>query len=104
MVEPLMPPPDGTIKVRFKTTAEGGRRGPVVITDGFHYGCPLLIDSEYFECRLLVTNTTLELGVDYELPVKFLHPDLVMPLLAVGKPIVLWEGKEVATGHVVSVG
>lgn len=94
--------PDAVIKVRFKTTAEGGRQGPIVIAQR-PYGCPLLIDEEAFECRLLINAQTLYLGETYELPVKFLNSDLVLPKLSPGKAVRLWEGKDIATGEVVRV-
>lgn len=92
--------PDALIKVRFKTTAEGGRQGPIVIGEK-PYGCPLFVEGEAFDCRLLVNGQTLQLGESYELPVKFLNPDLVVSKLSPGKPVKLWEGKDIATGEVV---
>ncbi len=92
--------PDAFIKVRFKTTAEGGREGPILIGERA-YGCPLLIEGEAFDCRLLLNAQTLHLGETYELPVKFLNPDLALPKLSPGKPVKLWEGKDIATGEVV---
>jgi len=45
----------------------------------------------------------LELGEYYEIPVIFLCPELVLPKLAIGKEVVLWEGKDVATGYVINL-
>lgn len=95
--------PDVVIKVRFRTAAEGGRQGPIVIGDGL-YGCPLFVDGEAFDCRLLVKAQTLELGQTYELPVKFLDPDRALPKLSPGKAVRLWEGKDIATGEIVHLG
>ncbi len=92
--------PDVIIKVRFKTTAEGGRQGPIVIGEVPH-GCPLIVDGDAFDCRLLVSAQTFNLGETYELPVKFLNPDLALPKLSPGQPLKLWEGKDIATGQVV---
>jgi len=91
---------DVIIEVRLKTTAEGGRLEAIRIAEK-PYGCPLFIDGEGFDCRLLLTHQTLELGEVYELPVKFLRGDLALPKLSVGKPVTLWEGKEIAIGKVV---
>ena len=95
--------PDAIIKVRFKTTAEGGRHGDIVIPPRpeHHYGCGLFVDQEAFECRLLVDGRTLQLGETYELPVKFLNPDLALPKLSPGQTVRLWEGKDIAAGEVV---
>ena len=92
--------PDVLIKVRLKTTAEGGRQGPIVIGEEL-YGCPLFVDGEAFDCRLLLNAQTLRLGETYELPVKFLNPDFALPKLSPGKPVKLWEGKDIAIGEVV---
>ena len=95
--------PDAFITVRFKTTAEGGRQGAIVIPERpeYHYGCPLFVDGEAFDCRLLITGQTLQLGETYELPIKFLNPDLAVSKLSPGKLVTLWEGKDIATGKVV---
>jgi len=95
--------PDAIIKFHFKTTAEGGRQNDIVIQERpeHHYGCPLFVEGEAFDCRLLVNARTLRLGETYELPVKFLHPDLALPKLSAGKLVRLWEGKDIATGEVV---
>jgi hypothetical protein len=91
---------DAIIEVRFKTAAEGGRQGDIV---GNYYGCPLVVDGEAFECRLPLDGKTLHLGETYELPVKFMNPDLVMPKLSPGVSVTLWEGKEIAAGKVISL-
>ena len=92
--------PDAIIKVRLKTTGEGGRQGPIVIGEA-PYGCTLFVGGEAFDCRFLMRAQTLELGNAYELPIKFLNPQLALPTLSPGKPVMLWEGKEIATGKVV---
>lgn len=89
--------PEAVIEVRFKTTAEGGREGAVI---GEYYGCPLVVDGEAFECRLLLGGRTLQLGETYEVAVKFMNPALVLPKLVPEKPIALWAGKEIANGKV----
>ena len=89
--------PDIDIEIRFKKSEEGGRQSPIV---GDVYGCPMIIDGEAFECRLVFENKILQLGVVNEVSVKFMNPDLVLPKLSIGKKITLWEGKEVASGKV----
>ncbi len=93
--------PDITIEVRFKTTAEGGRAGPVF---GKQFGCPMFIAGEAFDCRLLIEGRALELGETYDVPVKFLNASLALPKLAPGQEITLWEGKEIAKGKVIRFG
>jgi len=92
--------PDVIINVRFLTTAEGGRNTAV---EGQFYACPLFVDNEGLDCRLLLEGRRLVLGSTYEVPVKFLHRELALPKLAVGKDVLLREGRNVAKGRVVKV-
>lgn len=92
--------PDAIINVRFLTTAVGGRNTAV---EGQFYACPLFVDNEGFDCRLLLEGQRLELGSAYEVPIKFLYRELALPKLAVGKEVLLWEGRNVAKGQVVKV-
>jgi hypothetical protein len=92
--------PDAIINVRFRTTDEGGRSGPVL---GDSYSCPLFVDGEGFDCRILLGSQRIELGQWYKLPVKFLRPDMAIPMLLIGKPITLWEMKDVADGEILEL-
>ncbi|NKI95496.1 hypothetical protein [Rhizobacter sp. SG703] len=92
--------PDAIINVRFLTTAEGGRNTAV---QGQFYACPLVVDNEGFDCRLLLEGRRLELGADYEVPVKFLYRELAHPKLTIGKDVLLWEGRIVAKGQVIKI-
>lgn len=89
---------DAIIEVRFRKTVEGGRQSPIA---GTVYACPVFVDGEGFDCRLSLGGRTLQLGKTYEISVKFMNPEMVLPKLTIGKTITLWEGKEVATGKVV---
>lgn len=92
--------PDIYIRIQFKTTTDGGRKTPVV---GDFYACPLILDREAYDCRLVIEGKTLELGYPYEVPVKFLNWERIKPHLVVGANIVLWEGKDVAHGWVTKI-
>ena len=92
--------PDATINVRFFTSSEGGRISAV---EGQYYACPLFVENEGFDCRLLLNGRRLELGKTYEVPVKFLYRELALPKLSAGKEVLLWEGRNVAKGVVVQV-
>jgi hypothetical protein len=91
---------DAILRVRFKTTSEGGRQTDL---DGDYYSCPLFVDGRGFECRIFIKGLAIRLGVWYELPVKFMNKDLVFPLLSKGKSVDLWEGKVVASGTIAEV-
>lgn len=88
--------PDAIIRVRFFLPSEGGRNTPV---KGNYYSCPLFIDGEGFDCRILLSGQQLCLGKTYELPIKFLYPKDALPKLSIGKKIALWEGRCIADGY-----
>lgn len=92
--------PDIIINVRFFTPSEGGRNTAV---EGPFYACPLFVENEGFDCRLLLEGRRLELGAAYEVPIKFLYRELALPKLAIGKEVLLWEGRNVAKGHIVKI-
>lgn len=89
--------PDAYFEVRFKAPEEGGRLTPV---RGEFYACPAIINGEAFDCRLLIKGLTLELGKQYEVPIKFMNWELVKEKLTIGKEISLWEGKDVGVAKV----
>ncbi len=98
--------PDIYVKVRFKTSAEGGRKTSLKRKTSLgpnFYACPLMVDGKAYDCRLLIGDKEVKLGEYYELPVKFLDTDLALSNLSVGKSIALWEDKEVADGEVTRI-
>lgn len=92
---------DAIVRVRFLTSAEGGRQMPVF---GPSYSSPMNVDGKFFDCRLLIFEGPLELGETYEVPVKFLSSQEVVPRLFAGKELTLWEGRTVAQAWVVAAG
>ncbi len=92
--------PDAIINVRFLLPTEGGRNSAV---EGQFYACPLFVDNEGFDCRLMLEGRRLELGTSYEVPVKFLYRELALPKLSVGKEVLLWEGRNVARAQIISI-
>ncbi len=98
--------PDIYINIRFRTTSEGGRvsslghKKPRVVD---FYACPMIIDDKAYDCRLLIGDQELILGLHYQVPVVFVNRDLALPNLSVGKNITLWEGKEIADGQITRV-
>jgi hypothetical protein len=94
-------------KIKFLSTAEGGRKSPLPLTV---FGCPVFFENiaalstHGYDCRLLVAEhgeviipgeTVDELGM------IFLCPEDVFPNLEVGACFTLWEGKVIAHGRVV---
>jgi|GEM_PF-4661680 len=97
---------DVYIKVRFKTSEEGGRKTSLKRKIPFgvdFYACPMIIDDCFYDCRLLIGDMEIELGRYYELSVVFLDRESALQNLVAGKNISLWEGTEVATGQIVKI-
>jgi len=92
--------PDIIISIRFLTTFEGGRETPV---QGEFYSCPLFVGGEGFDCRLLLEGQRLDLGVIYEVPVKFLYREKTIQKIKPGMVVLLWEGRNVAEGKVLEI-
>ncbi|MBA3238011.1 MAG: hypothetical protein H0T62_06630 [Parachlamydiaceae bacterium] len=94
------------IKVRFRTSSEGGRKTPLkrkTPQGPNFYAYPLIVDGKGYDCRLLIEDKDIELGKYYEIPVIFLDKDLALANLSIGKDITLWEGKEIADGQVTRI-
>lgn len=93
--------PHATVKVRFLTESEGGRKRPISANS---FGCPMLVDDRGFDCRFVLNKAqTFELGSTYLIDVQFLSPSEAMNALMVGKQIKFWEGKVIAEGEVVEL-
>jgi hypothetical protein len=89
--------PDVEIKIRLKSTAEGGR---AKIIAGKYYSCVLFIEGKAFDCRIPLRGKTFSPGQTYDIPVFFLNPIDALRKLSVGSNISLWEGRTIATGIV----
>jgi hypothetical protein len=88
-------------RVHFYETDRGGRKGPIVPPN---FGCPLEIDKQSYDCRLLLKDAKpIEPGETIVLPVHFLRPELVLPKLSVGQTFYLWEVGHIAEGEVLEI-
>jgi hypothetical protein len=95
------PPPDIIAEVHFLPTESGGRKGP---TPSNRFGCPLLFESELFDCVMFLDNIdSISPGSTVTLPIWFLSPDLIKPRLSVGSDFGLWEIGVIANGKVVEI-
>jgi hypothetical protein len=93
-----MTSPEIVAHVRLFPTSEGGRAGP---TPSDQFGCPLVVGDKMFDCRMLLSEVgPLYPGQSALVPIKFLSPDLAMPLLSIGSRFHIWDGKVVGEGEV----
>lgn len=78
------------------------RRGPLRDDIVGHYGCPLMFDSEGFDCRMNFpdANGSVPLGSKTRALIQFLSPEQILPRLALGSSFDLWEAGIVAKGRV----
>jgi hypothetical protein len=90
--------PDVIAKIKLYETDVGGRCEP---TPSDQFGCLVEINGEYFDCRLMLESIgSLRPGQIAIVPIKFLRPDLVCPLLRISQDFRLWDGKTVGNGEV----
>jgi len=92
--------PDIIVTVRFFLPEEGGRKTPI---RGAFYSCPLFIGEEGFDCRLILNNHWLYLGISYNIPLKFLYWENASKKIKLGNEFYLREGKNIAKGSVIEI-
>jgi hypothetical protein len=87
-------------EVHLFETEDGGKRWPA----RNRFGCPININGESFDCRFLLEDgMSISPGATATLKIKFLRPDLVLPLLEIGTVFRLWEGRFIGTAKVLSI-
>src|SRR4051794_21954434 len=97
---------DATVRVRLFPTALGGRRTAISIPE---YRCPVFFDDQRedaYDCQLLLGEVGAILepgGPSVIVPVTFMSPDLVLPMLRPGVRFILWEGKDIGEAVVVQM-
>jgi hypothetical protein len=95
------PPAHILTKVRFLTTAEGGRNGP---TPTDKLGMLFHLGEDLYECRLLLYEIgSISPGDEVVVPIWFLSPQSIVPKLIKGSRFKLCELKDVAEGEVIEI-
>lgn len=87
-------------EIELLTTEDGGRRTAITAES---YGCPVGFEGEFFESRLDLSEVgPIAPGGRVRVPVRFFHPELIVPRLTTGSSFTLWEGKTIGRGTVIS--
>jgi hypothetical protein len=90
--------PDIIVSAHFYSEDEGGRK---TATPPDRFGCIFTFDGENFDCFLLLENIgAVKPGDLVQVPIKFLHPQLVKSRLRIGSSFILRELRTIAEGQV----
>lgn len=94
---------DAVLHVSLLPTEQGGRMGPIL--GGNNQFRPMLEwEGAYWVCCfLLPASGPLAPGSQATVPVAFLSPERLLPLLRVGGSCWIWEGRVVAHATIVSL-
>jgi hypothetical protein len=88
-------------EVYLLPTIGGGRR---MATPTDVFGCPVRIGTEYFDMRMDLTAIgSLSPGDIAQVPIRFLWPDYVRPLLCLGSRFTLWDLGTIGHGRVIEI-
>ncbi|MBA4019535.1 MAG: hypothetical protein C0483_20420 [Pirellula sp.] len=93
--------PDIIAEVQLLSTAEGGRQGP---TPADAFGCLIKLDQQFFDLRIDLTDIgSLTPSMSRIVPIAFLSPDIVKPLIHVGSELTFWDGRTIGHGKVLEI-
>lgn len=93
--------PDIIAIVELYPTEEGGRNSP---TPPHQFRCIFVLGDENYDCLLSLGKTgALYPGHTYEIPIKFLRPDLIVESLTVGRKFYLRDLRLIAEGEVTAI-
>lgn len=88
-------------EIKFYLEKDGGRKGA---TPDKFFGCPTVINDNYYDSRLLLADIgPIKPGDKVIVPVKFLDPQTVLKFLKEGDGFKLWETGNIAAGKVIRV-
>ena len=94
--------PDIIARVTMRSADAGGR---TVGIPSVQFRCPLSINGELFDCRLLLNQVGFGLlpGSTADIPIKFLYLNLVQDMLIPGSRFTLWDMGDFADGTILDV-
>lgn len=92
---------DVTADIYFYSTEEGGCKIALPVNQ---FRCPMIINDEMFDCLLVYPSDELIHPSDeVRVSMEFLSPEIVLPMLYVGKKFQLWERGIIAEGEIKSL-
>jgi hypothetical protein len=94
--------PDIISNIKFYTTEENGRKSP---TNHHQFGCIFFVDNKMHDCRLLLDEIGSITPGEYKknVPIKFLSPELILPILKKGLKFYLWDMRNIAEGEIIII-
>ena len=94
--------PDIIARVTMYPSAAGGKSSAI---PPVQFRCPLSINGELFDCRLLLNQLGIGLspGCSAEIPIKFLNLYLIRDMLLPGAKFALWDMGDFAEGTILEV-
>jgi hypothetical protein len=94
--------PDIIARVTMYPSDAGGKSSAI---PPVQFRCPLSINGELFDCRLLLNQAGVSLlpGCSTDIPIKFLYLDLVRDMLVPGAQFALWDMRNFAEGTILEV-
>jgi hypothetical protein len=105
--------PDVIVKIRLLTEKEGGRTEPLLRGAGSQYRTMAVIpgdgqiyrsrqSSSHDFCMLLDGEGLINPGEEAVVPMVFLCPEFVLPLLSVGAKLDIYEARKVGEAEILS--
>ena len=95
-------PVDAVMKFHLYTVADGGRPWSIPKTAEF-FSCSLFDGEHYWDCRIWLNGSGIELGVEYERPIMFLSPQEASKTIRPGTTVPMREYGFVGQGEIVSL-
>ena len=90
--------PDALATIHFFPTEEGGR---CEATPANYFGTILEYEGEFWDCRLLLEDVgSISPGQTVTVPIRFLSPGVIKPLLRVGGRFRVREMRTIADGTI----
>lgn len=93
--------PDAIAEIRFFLPSQGGRRTNPKPSK--FYTCPLFVEGNGFDCRILTNEKIIHLGTTYQFSIVFLNWDFASPHMKAGTQFLMWEGKNIGEGRILEV-